>query len=563
MRSYRPSRAWRCRVLAALGLAVALSAAGDAAASATNSSQKASSVVYGGDLTTSTNDEGPWSPVFNPFSPSYNWAMGFGAIYESLLMADPKTNTYTPWLATSYSWGDGGDVLKFQIRNGISWSNGERFKASDVVFTFNLEKSITTESGGTSQLLSATASGNWVTLHYDSPQYVNFDTIALNTPIVPPFTFSGVGDPLKFEDSHPIGTGPFVLASVSPQYITYTRNPNYWQKGKPYADEVQDVASDSNSTMEALLITHQVDYSGVFTSDIFKTFVDRDPSKNVVYTPPDGTVSLVLNETDALFQNVKVREAINLAVDRSSLNNIGESGAEPPASQSGLSGSATTPFILSQYRPALQQDIGKARSLLQSAGYTLSNGKLRPSGGGSQVGFSLQFPAAYSDWMTDCSIIEQNLTHIGIAVNCDGVPGQSFNANQSDGEFQANFEIFVGPTPYDEFNPVFAVPSSGLPAIGKPNDNLDTERFVSPQAQSELKALQSMNPADVAAQKAADTVLEKIMVNDVPVIPLFESTYHTDFVNGPFYGWPSKNNPYMCTYCGAYQEQLLLAAHER
>lgn len=529
----------------------------------TNSSSSNGSIVDGGTLVAATNGSGPWSPVFNPFSPSYNYAFGFGAVYEPLYMADPKSQTDTPWLATSYRWSDGGNVLAFKIRTGVKWSNGKPLTPSDVAFTFDLEKKITTESGGTNELLSATVSGDWVTLRYNASQYVNFDSIAMNIPIVPPFTFSSATNPLKFEDSHPIGTGPFELVSENSQYITYKKNPNYWQKGKPYIDEVQDVAADSNSTMEALLIAHRISYSGVFTADIFKTFVDRNPSANIVYTPPDGTISLALNLSDAVFQNVALRKAINVAVDRTSLDKIGESGAEPPASQSGLSGSATTPYILSQYSAPLAKDVTKARSLLTAGGYKLSSGKLTAAGSTTQVGFSLLFPSSYSDWMTDCSIIEQNLSAIGIAVNCDGVSYQTWSADESTGQFQATFDTAVGPTPYQEYNEVFSVGPSGLPAIGQSNDYVNLERYVNPQAEAVLKQLQTINPANTSAQKAAVSVLEKIMVNDVPVIPLFESTYHEDFVNGPLYGWPSSSNNYMCTYCNAYQEQILLNVHKK
>ena len=49
----------------------------------------------------------PWSPVFNTFSPRYNCAFAFGAVYESLFAVNPKTGELSPWLATGYSWAKG------------------------------------------------------------------------------------------------------------------------------------------------------------------------------------------------------------------------------------------------------------------------------------------------------------------------------------------------------------------------------------------------------------------------------------------------------------------------
>lgn len=548
--------------LAAAGCSSSTSHAAVKASSNAQTSTKMGT-ASGGTLMAQTAGAGPWSEVFNPFSPSYVNNFSFGAIYEPLFVVNPKTEGLSPWLATAYKWGDGGDKLVLTVRKGVKWSNGQPLTAADVAFTFNLQKKTTQEAGGVSQLVSARAKGQTVTLVYNASQYVNLDSIALNTPIVPPFTFD-VANPLKFEDNHPIGTGPFVLSSWSSQYIIYKKNPNYWRKGEPHINEVEDIAADSNSTMEAELIAHKVSLSGVFTSDLFKTFVDRDKSQNLVYTPPSGVVVLAPNLSDPVFKSTALRLAIDYALNRKQLDDIGESGAEPPASQSGLAGGLTQPLILKQYKAPLDQDLPKARSILKSAGYKLSGGKLTAAGSSSQVSFSIEFPSSYSDWLTDCSLIQSQLSSIGIKVNCDGVSYQTFSADEGDGHFQATLygSSGAGPTAYEEYYNLFWVAPTGLPALGKPNDYVNIERYDNPSAVSALKKLETTNPNDTAAEKAQLDVMEKIMANDVPVIPLFDSTYHEDFVNGPLYGWPSTKDPYNCT-CNDYWEPVLLHAHTK
>lgn len=554
------------RLLAAGALAFTLATVGCSSTGGPSAVKASSSTndTSGGTLMAATGGGGPWSEVFNPFSPSYNYAFAFGAVYEPLFMFNSKTEGLSPWLATNYRWGRGGKQLVLTVRNGVKWSNGTPFTAADVAFTFNLEKKIASENGTTSQLVSATSKGNTVTLDYDASQYVNLDAIALNTPIVPPFTFGHVADPFKFEDSHPVGTGPFVLSSWSPQYITYKKNPNYWQKGEPHVNEVQDVAADSNSTMEAELIAHKVDLSGVFTSDLFRTFVDRDKSQNLVFTPPSGVVALAPNLSNPVFKDLAFRQALNYALDRVKLDDIGESGAEPPASQSGLAGGLTKPLILKQFSQPVKQDLGKARSILKRAGYKLQGGKLMAPGSKSQVTFSIEFPSTYSDWLTDCSIIQGDLGGIGVHVNCDGVSYQTWSADEGDGKFQSTFYISsgAGPTAFEEFYNFFWVPKTGLPAVGQPNGYLNIERYDNKAAMSALTKLQTINPKNVSAEKAQVSVLEKIMVNQVPVIPLFDSTYHEDFVNGPLYGWPTSKDPYNCT-CNSYWEAVLLHVHQK
>jgi len=549
-------------MVALLGVMVLIAAGCGATKAASVTVAAGGATISGGTLTAATNGSGPWSPVFNPFSPTYNYAFGFGAVYESLYMYNDKTQQELPWLATSFAWADGGDQITFTIRQGVKWSNGQPFTPADVAFTFGLLNKINAENNATALEAKVSVVGDTVVLKYTTPQYVNFDTIAYNTPMVPPFTFANVGDPLKFEDTHPIGTGPFVLKSATTEYITYTRNPHYWQKGEPYISTVRDVSADSNSSMEALLIAHQIDYSGVFTSDIKRTFVDRAPTQNVVYTPALGTISLALNQADSLFQNVALRQGISEAINRTELSTIGESGAELPASPSGLSGAVASTSIEPQYASPLTPNTTKALSILRSGGFTMKGGKLVDGTSGKQIAFSLEFPGSYSDWMTDCSLLQSQMKTIGINLTCDSVSYNRWVADTSTGVYQASFDPATGPQAYQELEEVFAVGPKGLPAVGQSNDSVNIERFDNTPAVNALAALQKITPTDTAALKKQYDILEAIMVKDVPVIPLFTSTYHADFVDGPLYGWPSTTNSYLCVACDGAQEQLLLNVHE-
>ena len=78
---------------------------------------------------------------FNPFvTTGAPWGMGAtGLIYEPLLQfnlaAPPK---YYPWLATAYTWSNGGKSVTFAIRQGVKWNNGTPMTPADVVFTYQL-----------------------------------------------------------------------------------------------------------------------------------------------------------------------------------------------------------------------------------------------------------------------------------------------------------------------------------------------------------------------------------------------------------------------------------------
>lgn len=532
---------------------------GLAAACHSSTSTSSQSAVSGGTLFAAPSEGGPWSTVFNPYATSPA-AWTFGAIYEPLYTYDPVHNAYVPWLATSYKWGKSGTELTFTIRKGVTWSNGQPFTPADVAFTFTMQRKVNALNNTPTPLTSATVRGNTVVLQYKQPQYVKFSRIATATAIVPPFTFDKVKDPLQFQDTHPIGTGPYLLQSVNSQYITYTKNPHFWQKGKPYASTLKLVAADSNSSNEALLLAKKVYFSNVFTSDITKTFVDRDPSHNLLDILPAGTVSMYLNFHQKMFQSLPLRQAINYAIDRTSVSKTGEGGALPPANVAGLSDPLTTPYVLPQYKNPLSQDLGKARTILQQGGYRVIHNRLVDKTG-SPVAFSLELPSSFSDWMIDCSIIRQDLGKIGIAMACDGVASQKWTADLNSSKFQATFGFGRNPTAYDEYYGTFYVPANGLPKVGQPNGNVNPEGYNNPAAVRAINQLTTLDPVNTSAYKQQLAILEKIMVEDVPVIPLIQSASEFDFINGPFYGWPTPSNQYMCVFCGGNIEQVLLRLH--
>ena len=76
---------------------------------------------------------------FNPFSPNADLGT-ITAIYEPLVVYTPTNGKYTPWLATSWTWGPNSTSLTFNLRHGVEWSDGQPFTAADVAYTFAILK---------------------------------------------------------------------------------------------------------------------------------------------------------------------------------------------------------------------------------------------------------------------------------------------------------------------------------------------------------------------------------------------------------------------------------------
>ncbi len=257
--------------------------------------------------------------AFNPFVATQA-AYGMGAtglIYEPLiqfnLAAPPK---FYPWLATGYKWSAGGKAITFTIRSGMKWSNGSPLTPADVAFTYNLVKKNTAINLGGLTISSVTTSGNTVTVSFPTPQYTNLEQIA-GVAIVPQSIWSKVGNPATFVDATPVGSGPYKLASFTPQGFTLEKNPNYWQASKVAIPKVFFPVYTSNTGALSALFSGQIDWTGNFIPGLQKDFVNTSPAFHHFWEAPGGTNSLMPNLNKWPTNQLPVRKAISLAINRS------------------------------------------------------------------------------------------------------------------------------------------------------------------------------------------------------------------------------------------------------
>ena len=166
---------------------------------------------------------------------------------------------------------------------------------------------------------------------------------------------------------HPLGTGRFMFDSwTAGQEIVLKKNPNYWEEGKPYLEEIRYALSYNPSTALLKLQQGEVDAlgDGIPPSDIVR--VQSDPQwKDYVYSQPLIAISyLFLNDAMPPFDDPQVREAIAWAVDRDNLVKLQAGQAQslyqfyPPGMPGHVEGKEYYGF-----------DPEKAKQILAEAGY--------------------------------------------------------------------------------------------------------------------------------------------------------------------------------------------------
>ena len=220
---------------------------------------------------------------------------------------------------------------------------------------------------------------------------------------------------------------------------------------------------------------------------------------------------------------------------------MGESGYEPPASPTGLVLPANQNFLASQYAStSFSVDTSKSAQLLASAGFTKGSDGVMADKNGKKLSFAIDVVTGWTDWVTDCQIMANNLKAIGINAS---VNPMSFNAYYSALQM-GSFDTAIswtnpGPTPYFLYQSLLS--SQNTAAVGKAATS-NFERWS--DAKTDQLLSQYANTTDSSAQQQALNGIQQIMVEQLPSIPLVYGATWYEYNTSHFTGWPDQNNTY-------------------
>ncbi len=416
-KTYRTLSASCCALAAAAALAacggVSSSASSSKSTNNSSSSSKAGTPASAGNgavLTVESSQQNAVTQNFNPFvQTSASTLLGATSLlYEPLLQANTlKPGMYYPWLATGYKWSDGGKAITFTIRPGVKWSDGTPLTPADVAFTYELIKHHPDANTTGLAVKDVSSSGNNVTITFASPQYTNLQNIAGQVYIVPQSVWSKVGDPGKYTDANPVGSGPYKLATFTGQGFTLGANPHYWGGQPPVAKVQFPTYASANAALSALQ-TDQLEWGGNFIPGVQQVFVSGNANHHVWF-PPVQTNSLEPNLEKFPTNQLPVRKAISLAIDRTALSEQAEGGLEPPVGNaSGLTlpvfQQYLSPDVASSTLPA-HPDVAAAKNVLKQAGYVMGSDGMFRTKGGQKLTINITNPSSFADYATGDELV--------------------------------------------------------------------------------------------------------------------------------------------------------------
>jgi ABC-type transport system substrate-binding protein len=285
------------------------------------------------------------------------------------------TGKIEPHLAESWKVSDDGKTVTLKLREGVKSSFGNEMTAADVVWGY--KKSVYQKRTG-AFLMSVAQVNDVVELgKYEVAYKLNIPN-ALLPPILTQF-MPGIYDSVeakkhatpddpfatKFIQFNTMGFGPYTLQSLKPgEEAIYVANPNYF-RGKPYYDRIVYRAVPSVSNRALLLKSGQVQSALNLGLQNVAQFAN-DPNFEVLARPSRGAASLSMNAKFKPFDDIRVRRAVGLSIDRQLLNLSVFQGKGVVAN------TPVPPFIpgaAQDLHPTPNRDVAKAKALLAEAGY--------------------------------------------------------------------------------------------------------------------------------------------------------------------------------------------------
>lgn len=500
-----------------------------------------------GTLVVSVEQQASWVRNFNPLSPAAaaRWPTMSG-VYEPLLVFSSARGEYVPWLAAGFSWREGGSVLRFATRRGVSWSDGRPFTARDVAFTFRLLRRFPAlDRSGVWGFLSGVEAVDEETVDFAFSRvfYPGLDEIAPQ-PIVPEHVWKDVRDPVTWPNETPVATGPFTEVRVfQNQVYELGRNPRYWQPGKPAIDALRFPAFPSNDRANLALVFGEVDWAGNFVPAIDRVFVARDPEHHRYWFPLTGsTIFLYANTKRPPLDDARVRKALSLAVDRELLLEVALFRYSRPSDATALSDGYArwrNPEIAAQ-GDWVRHDVVAAGALLDAAGLRRGPDGLRRAPGGEPLRVEVTAVAGWSDWVRAAQVVARGLREVGVDASVRTYDFSAWFQRVQEGAFDLSLGWSIeGPTPWTFYRWLMGSATVRPPGATAP---ANWHRYGSARADRALDAFER-EPDPEERRRLVDE-LQRTFVDEAPAIPLYPNPSWAEYDTGRFEGFPSPEDPY-------------------
>ena len=397
------------------------------------------------------------------------------SLYDALLQVGAGGSTQ-PGLAVSWHFAT-PETLVLNLRHGVTYTDGTPFNASSAKFGLDRQRAKTSlYASQYSDVTDIAVTGPYqLTITLKSPQPALLDVLAGRSAyLVSPSAVEKYGSKYGL---HPVGTGPFMLVSYTPNSeVVLKRNPHYWQPGRPYLDGIV-YHIITNDTTKTIAVASGELQTEDYVLPVDATRVQSLSSVKLSKWPGTLTPYIPVNYHIAPLNDPTVREAISLAIDRPSIaKNVFLGNAQPANSMLPPSYSAYDKSL-----PAAVANVAKAKQLLH----------------GRHLELTMQVPPTYTD---EAQVLKQQLSAVGITLKLQNMDWGTLVNNFYKNNFQLQAEDNTGqyPNAYLTWGGFF-LPGGGYNGLSFEDPRI-TQALMGAQAASNPSQVSS---AYAVAQQAA------------------------------------------------------------
>jgi peptide/nickel transport system substrate-binding protein len=506
--------------VAVAGLALLAACGSSAGSSSSSSTSSGGAPVQGGNLTIADTSDPQSMNETTVFDNASIWI--FEQIYQPLYTVSKDGKGTVPYLATGYTMSADKKTYTFTLRKGVKFSNGKPMTSADVKFSIEqnlkatkgwayIDTAIKSVAAPAPQTVVISLKFPWAPLVADLSLFAN-DVIPNNY----------AGETADAFYQHPIGTGPFKWDYWHKgQALKLVRNPYYWQKGLPHLNSVTwtDVPSDNTRQLQLKGGQAQVDEFPAWST---VSTLKSTPGVSMDLFSSTQTNYLSFNEKVKPFQDVHVRRAISLAIDRNALVKAVLFGNGKPANSLFP---PQVPFY-DPNSPGLQLNLASAKKEMAASsvphGFTTT----------------ILLPSGNSDYSTIATILQSELKSLGIKLKIQTLDPNTANTDQQSLKYDMTLTLWTMDIPDPDELATFAVdPTSGAQSFFTAYDNPAVVKAAH-------TAEQTTTPS---ARQALYNTLQTDVANDAFMAYLYYSPYP--------YATSTKVHDFFVTPLGNYQLQ--------
>jgi peptide/nickel transport system substrate-binding protein len=437
---------------------------------------------------------------------------------------DPAAKV-APLLAKSWEISPDGLTYTFHLQEGIKFQNvppvnGREITADDWVYHFNRIADPANKHPGrtTMDMKSVVAVDKYtftITTNQKSPGFLAY---IANGPAVPwpKEVVEAEGGAAK----NFVGTGAFILKTYEPNVkAVFTKNPDYWEKGKPYLDGVEAYFMLDASARLAAFRSGQVDVLPLEPKSNRDAIEKSVPGAQIQDGVGMVEAGLLLNNTRKPFDNKQVRQAIQYAID---YDGIIKAAMDGGATRVGFLSPAFADYGAKQIADLPKRDIAKAKALLAQAGYPdgFKTTIMQNTGNMDYVGNAVEPMVAM-------------LKEVGIEATIVQADATGFLSKWRAKDYDMAVQTLLTARPFDPDNSLRQQwpTKGGFNYIGYSNPKVD-----------ELVLAQQAAFPDKAARIPIIKQILAILEDEVPSVPLYVQTNY--FIKQPWVkGWDNMADP--------------------